>query len=382
MHEQAVGISSMVNILSPGLAIGLIALTILIPLAFAIYWGIRGKGSPVRRVLRGAGTWCVLTMCQAIALTAVFLQVNQSYGFYTSWGQLLGQTQSAPLHNLVKVRRPDVKKIPISKHNPHPAGAWSGTYMKGTDPRYSHVPVWLPPQYFEKSQAHVRFPVLYWIGGLNDTGDHANTTVPLTGPAEQLIKENQVNPFAIAFLPGRIREGQDTECTNIGGIDHQSWILDDVIPQVEDQFRLGHGRAARFVGGYSTGGFCAALLTAKFPARFNAGFGLAPYFHPLFDPPQSQQATPRLLSENSVFGMVQRREVPPDVRYLSVISTVDMQAWSDPSSNGQIDGKAFWEIAHKDPQYSFMLLPQGGHSTGTYTPYIPQSLRWLGQYGL
>lgn len=372
----------MVSILSPKLAAALVVLAIVAPVAFGVYRGLRSKGRWWSRVLRGAAGWFVLLVCQVVGLAAVFLQVNQSYGLFTSWSQLVGVPSSPPRHDLVKIRGFDVRKIKISKNNPHPGGMWSGITMEGTDPRYSHLPVWLPPQYFEKSQAHTSFPVLYWVGGVNDTGEHANVTVPLTGPSQTLIRAGQINPFAIVFLPGRIREGQDSECTNIGGIDHQSWILDNVIPKVEERYRLGHRRAARFIAGYSTGGYCAANLTSKYPERFNAGFGLAPYFHPLFDPPQSRQATRRLIDDNSVLLRLKEGQVPKDVRYLTVVSTADKQAWNDPSSHGEIDGEAFWKLARKSPQYAFMLLKQGGHYTGTYTPCVEESLRWLGQYGL
>ncbi|ALN15737.1 alpha/beta hydrolase [Acidipropionibacterium acidipropionici] len=371
------------SILSPSLADGMVVLAVLLPLAIGVICVVRAAGTWWRRALKGAIGCVVVLACQGIALVAVLLQVNQSYGLYTGWSQLLGQQAPPPRQNLVKIRRHSpVRRIPISKDNPHPEGEWSGIEVEGTDAMYSHLPVWLPPQYFEKSQSHVSFPVLYWVGGLNDTGEHANVTVPITGPAEKLIEDGQVNPFAVVFLPGRIREGQDTECTNIGGMDHQSWILDTVMPKIEKHFRVGHIRAQRFIAGYSTGGYCAANLTSKYPDRFNAGFGLAPYFHPLFDPPQSSQATPLLISENSVVNRVRSGHVPRDVRFLSVISKADRQAWSDPASKGEIDGEEFWKKARSMSQYPFMLLSQGGHTTGTYAPYVPQSLEWLGQYGL
>ncbi|AXE38516.1 alpha/beta hydrolase [Acidipropionibacterium virtanenii] len=370
------------SILSPGLADAMTVLAVMMPLGVGTVCAIRSGGTWWRRVLRGAIGGVAVVACQGIALVAVLLQVDRSYGMYTSWSQLLGRQAPAPHGDLVRIRHSPVRGIPISKDNPHPEGEWSGINVDGTDPMYSHLPVWLPPQYFEKSQAHVSFPVLYWVGGLNDTGEHANITVPITGPAQTLIKDRQVNPFAIVFLPGRIREGQDTECTNIGGIDHQSWILDTVMPKVEKHLRVGHLRGLRFIAGYSTGGYCAANLTSKYPDRFNAGFGLAPYFHPLFDPPQSSQAAPLLISENSVLNRVRDGHVRRDVKFLSVISRTDMQAWSDPASKGEVDGEEFWQKARRTPEYSFILLKQGGHNTGTYAPYVPQSLEWLGQYGL
>ena len=142
--------------------------------------------------------------------------------------------------------------------------------MPGTDPQYSHVPVWLPPQYFEKSEQGTRFPVLYYNGGVNDTGDHGNVSMDLITPARELVKRQKINPFVIVFLPGRIRNGIDSECVDVGPVYHESWIMKTVMPQIESHYRVGHERGSRFISGWSSGGYCSANLTTKYPKTFNA----------------------------------------------------------------------------------------------------------------
>ncbi|PWS22219.1 hypothetical protein DKP78_19530, partial [Enterococcus faecium] len=89
--------------------------------------------------------------------------------------------------------------------------------------QYARVPVWLPPQYFEKSERRTRFPVLFYIGGVNDTGQRANKSIDFIGPATELIKGRKVNPFVIVFLPGKIRDGVDSECVDVGPYRHETW---------------------------------------------------------------------------------------------------------------------------------------------------------------
>ncbi|MCI1747023.1 MAG: alpha/beta hydrolase-fold protein [Acidipropionibacterium sp.] len=374
-----------IGIMSPGLARATVCAAVVLPLVLALWWGWRAGGGRWRRIRRGAGRWILVVACQGIALVAVFLPINGTYGFYTSWGELLGEAPVAPRHDLVDIHRTTVRRIPISKDNPHPDGLMAGIMMPGTDLRNAHVPVWLPPQYFEHSESHTRFPVLYWIGGVDDTGDRDNISIPLIGPALQLIKTYQTNPFVIAFLPGEIRGGQDTECTDVGGIDQQSWLMRTAIPHLQQHYRVGRNRASTFIAGFSTGGYCAANFSIKYHTDFRAGFGLAPYFHPVYAEPQLSQVSQQTRDDNSPIMRVKNRTVPANVRFLSVMSTTDRSTWSNPAlSYGQVwaDGQDFWNHAHQMPQFSFILTEDGGHQTGTYTPYVPESLRWLGQYGL
>ncbi len=377
-----------IGIMSPGLARTMIGLAVVVPLLLALWWGWRGHGRWWRRLGRGMSRWLLVVICQLVALVAVFLPINNTYGFYTSWADLLGQAPTPPRHDLVDIHRPTVRKIPISKNNPHPDGLVGGIMMPGTDARNAHVPVWLPPQYFEHSQIHTRFPVLYWIGGEGDSGDRDNISIPLIGPAAQLVKSYQANPFVIVFLPGEIRTGQDTECTDVGGINHESWIMKTAIPHIEKHYRVGRTAAFKFIAGYSTGGYCAANFTVKYSGDFRAGFGLAPYFHPVYEEPQLSQVTQQTRDENSPILRVKENTVPKDVRFLSVMSKADRSTWGDaahpPMSHGQIwaDGQDFWNHAHTMPQFAFILTDEGGHHTGSYTPYLSESLRWMAQYGL
>lgn len=377
-----------IGIMTPGLATAMICAALAVPVLLAVWWGWRSKRGWWRNLVHGAGRWLILVTSQLVALMAVFLSVNNTYGFYTSWGELIGEAPAAPRHDLVDIHSPQVKRIAISKNNPHPDGLMAGIMMPGTDPRNAHVPVWLPPQYFERSQTHTRFPVLYWIGGEGDSGDRDNISIPLVGPALNLIKNYQANPFVIVFLPGEIRTGQDTECTDVGGIKQQSWIMRTAITRIQKHYRVGRTAASKFVAGYSTGGYCAANFTIKYHTEFRAGFGLAPYYHPVYGQPQLSQVTQQTRDENSPIMRVKARNVPSEVRFLSVMSRADKSTWGDAAnpamSYGQVwaDGQDFWNHAHTMDQFAFILTAEGGHHTSTYTPFISESMRWLGQYGL
>ncbi|MSS46448.1 hypothetical protein FYJ43_10560 [Cutibacterium sp. WCA-380-WT-3A] len=379
----------MVSILSPKLCAAVLIAAFAVPLVFAVWRAIVGTGSWWRKILRGLGYLVVMVVAQALLLTGVFLYANREYGFFTSWGDLLGEAEpDAPVHDLVPIRRTKVKDIPISKSNPHPNGQMVGMTMPGADAQYARVPVWLPPQYFEKSQDRTRFPVLFYIGGVNDTGERDNTSIDLIDPTTALIKNKKVNPFVIVFLPGRIRDGIDSECVNVGPYKHETWIMKTVIPQIESHYRVGHERGSRFIGGWSTGGYCAANLSTKYHRTFNAGFSLGGYYHPMFESPQIAGMARSVMADNSVVQRVQERRVDRTVRFLSVLNSSDLQSWGPGRqpvvANGQVgpDGGQFHHVAKGMKQFAFILISGGGHRNSVYMPYTEQSLEWLGQFGL
>lgn len=376
-----------VSILSTRLALLVAGMAVAVPIVWAIWRGVRGGRKWWTRLLRGVGTLLVVLLAQILALSAVFLHVNQTYGFYGSWSQLMGETNVVPDHDLVPIPRTEVKRIPISRDNIHPDGLLSGIMMPGTDARNSRVPVWLPPQYFEKSQSRTRFPVLYWIGGLGDTGERDDISVPLVGPALSLVKSAKVTPFVIVFLPGVIRTGVDTECVD-GVVPHQTWIMRTAMSRVEKHFRVSRSRGARFVAGWSSGGYCAANLLTKYPSTFSAGFSLAGYYHPTFEGNTLSMARQNIIDANSPIHLVRTGRVPKNIHLLSVLSKTDTQSWGKAAgpehAHGQIwaDSSEFYSLARGMKQFSFIILPSGGHLPSTYAPYATQCLEWLGQYGL
>jgi len=379
----------MVSILSPELCAVVLIAAVALPLAFATWHAVRGTGSWWRKALRGLGHFVVILVAQALLIVGSFLHINREYGFFTSWSDLLGEAEPAgPVHDLVPIRRTKVKDIPVSKDNPHPNGQLVGLTMPGTDPQYSHVPVWLPPQYFEKSEQGTRFPVLYYNGGVNDTGDHGNVSMDLITPARELVKRQKINPFVIVFLPGRIRNGIDSECVDVGPVYHESWIMKTVMPQIESHYRVGHERGSRFISGWSSGGYCSANLTTKYPKTFNAGFGIGGYYHPTFEGAILSSVTQPLIDDNSVVRRVKEKKVDRSVRFLSVLNRSDVQSWGpgrEPAIiDGQVgpDGGQFHRLAKGHQQFTFIVLHGGGHRNTVYMPYVQQCLEWLGQFGL
>ena len=77
--------------LTSPLLLGLVVVgAVVLPVVLIIVWG-RGPGGIGGRLLRLVG----ILVCQLLAVGAIGLYANNQYGFYTSWGELAGQSDAA-----------------------------------------------------------------------------------------------------------------------------------------------------------------------------------------------------------------------------------------------------------------------------------------------
>lgn len=123
----------------------------------AVTWLVVGRpgGSRRRSVLvRGGAAVVLVLVAQGLAVVAVGLKVNDSYGFYASWNDLLGRTSTAgtTIH---------VGNLLV----PGQGRAVARTVPARRAGRLDRVLVWLPPQYDEATYRHQRLPVVMFLPG-------------------------------------------------------------------------------------------------------------------------------------------------------------------------------------------------------------------------
>lgn len=79
----------------------------------------RGNAGIGRRLLR----WVGIVVCQILAIGSVGLYASNQYGFYTTWGELVGESEPATgavdLTSLVPANR-----VPRSGHDHQREGPW------------------------------------------------------------------------------------------------------------------------------------------------------------------------------------------------------------------------------------------------------------------
>jgi len=120
--------------------------------------------------------------------------------------------------------------------------------------------VYLPPCYGHFPER--RYPLLYLLHGQTYTADQ---WVRLGAPevADRLIRSGSVPPFLMVFPEDRYWNLQV-------GLRFGEYLLHDVMPEVEQRFRVHGDRRFRAIGGLSRGGGWAFQLGLARPDLFSA----------------------------------------------------------------------------------------------------------------
>jgi enterochelin esterase-like enzyme len=130
--------------------------------------------------------------------------------------------------------------------------------------------VYLPPQYFEPSFDHVRFPVLELLHG--DPGNPTNWIygLHLLQVMDSGIGSGQVGPMVIV-MPATFTGKHGADCVNaVHGAADDSYLSEDVPSDVFSDFRVLAPGPNWGIGGLSDGGYCAANLALRHRGSFGA----------------------------------------------------------------------------------------------------------------
>lgn len=117
----------------------------------------------------------------------------------------------------------------------------------------------LPTTYKIEGHDTLRYPVLYLLHGL--AGHYDNWL------SKTKLKEYAAQYQMIIVTP----EGNDGWYTDSAGVatdKYESYIIQELIPDVESRYRVIHAREGRAIAGLSMGGYGALKFAVKYPDRF------------------------------------------------------------------------------------------------------------------
>jgi enterochelin esterase-like enzyme len=341
-------------------------LAVLAPIGTAVLLAGRRTGTPRHGwLLRALKPLLLVIVCQVLAVAAVFLVVNRSYGFYNTWDDLLGRQTNNP-----EPLQLDPNSLDAGK------GRIETLSIDGT---VSHVHgqalVWLPPGYSADDTAK-KYPVVMMLPGQPSSPQVVYNEYHFGDTASQEIETGQVKPFVAVFPPIMINPPRDTECVNVpNGPQAESWLTEDVPKALTASYHVQPLGKQWSVFGWSTGGLCAAKLTLKYPKLFGAAvsFGgemLAYEDHTTGD---LWGGSAENREQNSPLALYKLHLGTRGSHLLIVTGIQDSESYPHT--------KRFLEIARGDPYVSVITFPKGGHTSEDYNVYLPTALRWLAQTG-
>ncbi len=118
----------------------------------------------------------------------------------------------------------------------------------------------LPPDYDAQAARTTRYPVLYLLHGLfGSHDDWVSSRAHLAQHAAQ---------YRIIIVTPEGHDGWYTDSATVPNEKYESYIMQELLPDVERRYRTMQTRAGRAVAGLSMGGYGALKFGVKYPDRF------------------------------------------------------------------------------------------------------------------
>ncbi len=161
---------------------------------------------------------------------------------------------------------------------------WSTPPTFTADPRLVHMAfhsrsmdvevgynLYLPPDYNGPGNQETRYPVLYWLHGLDQS--ESTNQYPIQY-LDEAIKAGTIKPMIVVYASG----GQRTYYSDNPGIKvfSETAIIKELIPHIDASYRTQARRDGRAIAGMSMGGFGALKLAFKYPDLFSSVTAFAP----------------------------------------------------------------------------------------------------------
>ena len=236
----------------------------------------------------------VFAACLAFLPAMVFgvAAVNKFYDYYQTWGGMINDLTSQGAGNLPKYAAggkgtnkqfdKNIGRV-TSQAEDAQVGYLFQTSVTGARSHLTRdVLVYLPPQYFQKSFRHYKFPVIELLHG-SPGGPRAWVDVMGVIPTFLSLLGTHPDDAAVLVMPdtdGSPRYG--LQClNNPGGIQDMTFVARDVPDAIARIARVQPPGRAWGLAGYSEGGYCAANIGVQDPKGYGAVGVLSGYFAPI-----------------------------------------------------------------------------------------------------
>ncbi len=140
------------------------------------------------------------------------------------------------------------------------------------DPHIRDVIVYLPAAYNEAPERH--YPTIWVLAPFTSWGERLFNLQPwdenILQRMDRLIAAGTAKPAVLIFPDCFTRYGGSQYLNSSAVGRYEDYLLEELLPFVEGQFRLAKGRDGRAVMGYSSGGYGALMLAMRHPDVFGA----------------------------------------------------------------------------------------------------------------
>ena len=235
--------------------------------------------------------------------------------------------------------------------------------------------VYLPDGY---ESSALRYPVLYLLHGNSGTLNDWTVQGRIQPTADELMMSGQIPP-AIIVMPDAGSTWYIDRKENM-----ETAFLQDLMPDVEAQFRTITARNGRVIGGLSMGGYGSLRFVLKHPEKFAAAALLSPA---IYDPEPPENSGARRVG---VFGVAQydgeiwKQYNWPTLweAYLAKKQPVPMYINSGDDDDFMIEADAtkLYSLLRKHRQPAELRIVNGAHTWGVWESTIGDAMKYVFRY--
>ncbi|WP_052866019.1 alpha/beta hydrolase [Streptomyces niger] len=331
-----------------------------------------------RRTWRAVTGRIGLLLATQLALFAsVGLLVNNAFGFYASWADLLGQETETGVVVDHSTNRQGIERtgLPHDNRRAEVAGRLDKVLVRGdgtgiTSPAY----VYLPPEYFQHRYAQKRFPTAVVLTGYPGTAEALYSKLHYPQTERRLVAKGKMQPTILVMMRPTVAPPRDTECMDIpNGPQTETFFTKELRADIAAHYRTGTQARNWGVIGDSTGGYCALKMTMRHPEAFSSAVALSGYYKAPIDPTTGDlfAGNAQLQRENDLLWR-QRHLPPPPVNLLVTTSKQGETNYADTTR--------FIKQTKAPTRVSSIILESGGHNFNTWRREIPPALTWLSSH--
>lgn len=117
----------------------------------------------------------------------------------------------------------------------------------------------LPVDYDKSTARNTHYPVLYLLHGLFGHHDNWPTRTKLADYASQ---------YSMIIVTPEGNDGWYTDSATVASDKYETYVIEELIPDVQHRFRTIEAREGRAIAGLSMGGYGALKFGVKYPERF------------------------------------------------------------------------------------------------------------------
>ncbi|GAA2664040.1 alpha/beta hydrolase [Streptomyces lunalinharesii] len=366
---------------TPFFLFSILLLIVALVLPFALWGRVAGPA-----LIRGLARLLMLLFAQVMAITVVFVMVNNANNLYDSWGDLLGtgnhidQARNLGPDGLGGKNLNDEPKVHQQFRPADDPVMGPGVQMTNLKGQVSgvngEVYVWLPPQYNDPAYQHKKFPVVELLPGYPGSAKSWFGSLKVNEQLGSLMQSGAIKPFILVAPRTNVLPNADSGCVNIPGtVNADSWLTVDVRQMVVDNFRAGDKPDSWGLAGYSAGAHCATKLALAHPDRYRAAVGMSGYNDPAIERDSLAGKDPKLRVETNPLHLLKAANAagkpPRTALYISGASGDGYQA-----------GIGLKQLAKNPTTVTVQQISSGagGHTVPVWKHQVPEIFRWFGLF--